>query len=141
MHGYWRNSYREDYGPGVKGPDFVVEGLGDYQHITHLENKNPVGSKISISNNGPASIVVQGENIGRKLSKQKNFWSNPVKRNTIPDLKQSANFPQSPDNVVGLVDCFDVPVIEKRSIQSSVINGHQSHNSRNLIFLNNVTNI
>ena len=46
MQGYYRNARREDYGLNVKGPDFLVEGLGEFENITHVEVKNPVGSSI-----------------------------------------------------------------------------------------------
>ena len=46
MHGYYKNARREDYGLNVKGPDFLVEGLGEFENITHVEVKNPVGSSI-----------------------------------------------------------------------------------------------
>jgi hypothetical protein len=44
MHGYYTNARREDYGQDIKGPDFIVEGLGNFQSVTHVEIKNPVGS-------------------------------------------------------------------------------------------------
>lgn len=52
MQGYYTNPVREDYGLNVKGPDFIVivEGLGKFQNITHVEVKNPVGSAIKIAN-------------------------------------------------------------------------------------------
>lgn len=50
MHDYYTNARREDYGLNVKGPDFIVEGLGNFQNVTHVEIKNPVGSAIKIAN-------------------------------------------------------------------------------------------
>ena len=46
MLGYYKDTVRGKYGKGISGPDFIVVGLGDYSHITHLEVKNPVGSRI-----------------------------------------------------------------------------------------------
>lgn len=57
MLGYYTNTQRVDYGPGHRSPDFKVEGLGDFEHITHLEQKNPVGSEIKIKNNQGSSIT------------------------------------------------------------------------------------
>ena len=56
MQGYYTNARREDYGPNVKGPDFIVEGLGEFKNITHVEVKNPVGSAIKIANGQKGSI-------------------------------------------------------------------------------------
>jgi inosine/xanthosine triphosphate pyrophosphatase family protein len=50
MKGYYTNAVREDYGNGIYGPDFLVEGLGKFENITHVEVKNPVGSAIKIAN-------------------------------------------------------------------------------------------
>jgi DNA invertase Pin-like site-specific DNA recombinase len=53
MHGYYTNARREDYGQNVKGPDFIVEGLGNFQNVTHVEVKNPVGSATNEIKNRP----------------------------------------------------------------------------------------
>ena len=39
MQGYYRyrNARREDYGTNVKGIDFAVNGLGEFENITHAE--------------------------------------------------------------------------------------------------------
>lgn len=50
MQGYYTNTRREDYGLDVKSPDFRVEGLGEFQNMTHVEVKNPVKSTIKITN-------------------------------------------------------------------------------------------
>jgi len=54
-------------------------------------------------------------------------------------LDPNANFPESPSNVLGLVDSFDVPVHEKAAMEASVLKGYNE--TRNIMFLNNVTNI
>jgi len=46
MFGYYKDTVCGKYGKGIFGPDFIVIGLVDYSHITHLEVKNPVGSRI-----------------------------------------------------------------------------------------------
>jgi hypothetical protein len=50
-----------------------VEGLGNFQNITHVEVKNPVGS------GQKANISQQGKKIGAKLVYQQNYWSNTTK--------------------------------------------------------------
>lgn len=57
IQGYYTNARREDYSLNVKGPDFIVEGLGKFQNITHVEVKNPVGSAIKIANGKKGSIA------------------------------------------------------------------------------------
>ena len=73
MHGYYTNAHREDYGLNVKGPDFIVEGLGNFQNVTHVEIKNPVGSAIKIANGQKGSIAKQGEKLEQKLYINKIF--------------------------------------------------------------------
>ena len=141
MHGYYRNARRENYGVNVTGLDFIVEGIGDFENITHVEVKNPVGSAIKIANGQKGSISKQGKKIGAKINYQQNLWSNPNEISKIPNMtiKTNANFPDSPSNVLGLVDNFDVPVHEKSSMEASVLKGYNE--TRNIIFLNNVTNV
>ena len=50
------------------GIDFQVKGLGDFDHVTHVEQKNPVGSAIQKANNQNPSIPKQGKKIGKKVS-------------------------------------------------------------------------
>ena len=66
MLGYYRNARREDYGLNVKGPDFLVEGPGEFENITHVEVKNPVGSAIKLANGQKGNIGKQGK---KNLSK------------------------------------------------------------------------
>jgi hypothetical protein len=134
MQGYYTNARREDYGPGIKGPDFIVEGLGKFQNVTHVEIKNPVGSAIKIANNQKGSIVAQGKKIGKKIIYQQNFWSNTTETSELKNLNPTASLPQSPNNTLGLVDNFDVPSTEKAFMEASVLRGSQ--NSTNIIFLN-----
>ena len=139
MHGYYRNARREDYGLNVKGPDFLVDGLGEFENITHVEVKNPVGSAIKIANGQKGSISKQGKKVGAKIVYQQNFWGNRTKRSQIATLDPHATLPESPSNVLGVVDNFDVPVKEKAAMEASVLKGYNE--SRNIIFLNNVTNV
>ena len=50
MQGYYKNAYRENYCLNIKGPDFIVEGLGKFKNITHVEIKNPVSSSVKVVN-------------------------------------------------------------------------------------------
>ncbi len=135
MEGYYKNARREDYGTNVKGPDFLVEGLGKFENITHVEVKNPVGSAIKIANGQKGSISKQGKKIGAKIVYQQNYWSNRTETNELETLNPTASLPQSPNNVLAAVDNFDVPSSEKAFMQGSVLKGSQ--NSTNIIFLNN----
>jgi hypothetical protein len=135
MHGYYTNARREDYGQDVKGPDFIVEGLGNFQSVTHVEIKNPVGSAIKIANGQKGSIAKQGKKIGAKIVYQQNFWSNTAKTSEIENINPTASLPQSTNNILGVVDNFDVPSSEKAFMEASVLKGSQ--NNPNIIFLNN----
>ena len=135
MQGYYRNARRVDYGPNVKGPDFVVEGFGEFENITHVEVKNPVGSGIKIANGQKGSIAKQGKKIGAKIVFQQNYWSNTTKTSELENLNPTALLPQSPNNILGAVDNFDVPSSEKAFMEASVLKGSQ--NNTNIIFLNN----
>lgn len=135
MQGYYRNARREDYGLNVKGLDFLVEGLGEFENITHVEVKNPVGSAIKIANGQKGSIYKQGKKIGAKIVYQQNYWSNTTKTSELENLNPTASLPQSPNNVLGAVDNFDVPSSEKAFMEGSILKGSQ--NNTNIIFLNN----
>jgi len=135
MQGYYRNARREDYGLNVKGPDFLVEGLGEFENITHVEVKNPVGSAIKIANGQKGNIAKQGKKIGAKIVYQQNYWSNSAKTSELENLNPTASLPQSPNNILGAVDNFDVPSSEKAFMEGSVLKGSQ--NNPNIIFLNN----
>ena len=139
MHGYYRNATRDNYGVNVTGPDFIVEGIGEFENITHVEVKNPVGSAIKIANGQTGSISKQGKKIGAKINYQKNFWSNSSRTSQIETLDPNATLPDSPSNVLGVVDNFDVPVQEKAGMEGSVLKGYNA--TENIIFLNNVTNV
>jgi len=98
-----------------------------------------VGSKIEKASRGFTNLNLQGQNIGAKISNQQEKWSNPDFVEKIPHVNRSESFPKSPENMLGLVEIFDVPKSEKPIIQNSVRNN--STNSSSIIFLNNVTNI
>jgi hypothetical protein len=135
MQGYYTNAVREDYGLNVKGPDFIVEGLGKFENITHVEVKNPVGSAIKIANGQKGSIAKQGKKIGAKIVYQQNFWSNTTKTSELENLNPIASLPASSNNILGVVDNFDVPSSEKAFMEASVLKGSQ--NNTNITFLNN----
>ena len=141
MRGYYKDARRENYGIDVNGPDFIVEGIGEFNNITHVEVKNPVGSAIKIASGQKGSISKQGKHIGAKIAYQQRLWSNITRISQVPNMTvdPDANFPDTPSNVLGLVDNFDVPVHEKASMQGSILKGYNK--TENITFLNNVTNI
>jgi hypothetical protein len=59
------------------------------------------------------SIAKQGKKIGAKIVYQQNYWSNTTKTSELENLNPTASLPQSPNNVLGAVDNFDVPSSEK----------------------------
>ena len=135
MEGHYENARREDYGQNVKGPDFVVEGLEEFENITHVEVKNPVGSAIKIANGQKGSIARQRRQIGAKLVYRQNYWSNISKTSELENINPAASLQESPNNILGVVDNFDVPSSEKAFMEASVLKGSQ--NNTNIIFLNN----
>ena len=139
MHGYYKNARRVDYGPGIEGLDFAVDGLGEFENITHADAKNAVGSAIKIAENQNPNIRQQGRNIGKKALWQKKSWSNRARTSKIPNIKSEAYLPQSVNNTLTVVDCFDVPTFEKSTLQEGFNSG--SKNDTNSVFLKNVTNI
>ena len=135
MRGYFRNARRGDYGPNVTGLDYVVEGLGEFAHITHVEIKGAVSSSIQPK----PTLVKQAKKYVNRVNYQKNFWSDKIAvKEKIPHINPDAYLPESPNNVLGLYDLWDVGTPEK-SIVSNAITGF-SGNDTNIIFLNNITN-
>ena len=45
-----------DYGPEIEGLDFVVDRLGQFENITHVDTKNAVGSDIKRTENHDPNI-------------------------------------------------------------------------------------
>ncbi len=135
MRGYDRNARREDYGPNVTGIDFVVEGLGEFDHITHVEVKGAVSSSIQPK----STLIKRAKKYVARVNYQKNFWSDETAVNEkIPYINPDADLPKSPENVLALYDLWDVGTLEK-----SIVNNAStafSGNDTNLIFLNNNTN-
>jgi len=131
MRGYYRNARREDYGPNVTGPDFVVEGLREFDHITHVEVKGAVSSSIR-----PKPILVkQAKKYVNRVNYQKNFWSDETTvKGKIPHINTDADLPKSPDNGLGLYDLWDVGTPEKSTVSNAIM--ALSGNDTNLIFLN-----
>lgn len=112
-----------------------MKGLGKFEGVTHAEVKNPIGSAIKIANNQKGSVAKQGKKIGAKFVYQQNFWSNPDETSDIQNLNPTASLPQSPKNLLGVLDNFDVPFSEKPLMEQSVLKGSQ--NNTNILFLNN----
>ena len=139
MQGYYKNARRVNYGPNVKSLDFAVDGLGEFENITHAEAKNAVGSAIEIADGFDANIWKQGKKIGKKSVWQKKFWSNTSRTSQVPNLNSDAYLPKSVNSTLTVVDCYDVPNFEKQTMNSAINFG--AKNDTNLIILNNRTNI
>lgn len=139
MRGYYTNSRREDYGPGIKGPDFGVDGIGEYENITHVETKNPVGSAINKAQGGKGDLWEEGKEIAKKTRWKKIYWSNTTKTDQLPLIRPDTYLPKSVDNILGLHDLYDLPTEEKSIMNDAII--HCSRNDTNIIILNNETNI
>ena len=139
MNGYYKNARRLDYGPNVKGLDFAVDGLGQFENVTHAEAKNAVGSAIEIEDGFDANIWKQGKKIGKKSVWQKKYWSNTTRTSQVPNLNLDAYLPKSVNSTLTVVDCYDVPNFEKQTMNSAINFG--AKNDTNLIILNNHTNI
>lgn len=118
----YENAYRENYGPGVNGPDFVVRGLGPFKGITHVEVKNPVSSDILAQVGKPMTAAAQGKKIGSKLHWQRHFWSDwQAVNDKVPQCRAGANLPDEPSDVLGVVDLLDVKNEEQPTMQRTVV--------------------
>ena len=142
MYGYYKNARRQNYGKGVRGLDFLVDGTGPFSQITHADVKNPVGTAIAKANNNPAPLKDQIESMMKKALRQKKKWANPsspARINVQSRVPAGISFPQSSANTLSVVDCFDVPAAEK-GVVNNVIN-QKLQTDPNIVVLNNVTNI
>jgi nicotinic acid phosphoribosyltransferase len=75
-----------DCGPEIEGLDFVVDGLGQFENITHADTKNGVDSVIKIAENQGPNIRKQGRKIGKKSVWQKKFWSNKTRTSELLNI-------------------------------------------------------
>ena len=101
MRSYYTNAHRGDYGPNVTGLDYVVEGLGEFAYITHVEVKGAVSSSIRPK----PTLIKQAKKFVERIKYQKDFWSNKIKVNeVIPHIRPDAYLPESPDNILALYD-------------------------------------
>lgn len=133
----YSNARRINYGPGVKGTDFAVEirdRNGRYTSITHVEIKNPVGGTILLNENSPHNLRDSARNMGKRLRWQKKYWTNSTKYSTLENIDLNAEFPQSPANILSVVDLYDVPVSDHETFHEGFNSGTQ--NEQNVIFLN-----
>jgi len=77
--------------------------------------------------------------INKKALWQKKFWSNKTRTDQLSGIRPDTSLPQSPNNMLTVADLYDVPNMEKFTINDAITNF--SKNDTNLIFLNNNTNI
>ncbi|MGK0447703.1 MAG: hypothetical protein ACJA2M_001481 [Polaribacter sp.] len=135
MRGYYKNSHRGDYGANVTGLDYVVEGLGEFANITHVEVKGAVSSLIRPK----PTLTKQAKKFVDRINYQKDFWSSKTKVNEIiPHIKPDAYLPESPHNVLALYDLWDVGTAEKSTVSNAIADF--SRNDTNLVILNNDRN-
>jgi len=138
MRGYYTNARRVDYGNNIQCIDFAIDGIKEFENITHAEVKGPVGSAIDMAQGKNGNLWKQGKKVSKKALWQKNFWSNKTRTDTIEGIRSDAYLPKSVDNILGLHDLYDVPT-EEKSIVNEAITAF-SKNDTNIIFLNNNTN-
>ena len=135
MRGYYKNAHRGDYGPNVTGLDYVVEGLGEFAHITHVEVKGAVSSSIRPK----PTLIKQAKKFVERIKYQKDFWSNKTKVNkVISHIRPDAYLPKCPDNVLALYDLWDVGTPEKSTVSDAIT--AFSGKDTNFVILNNDTN-
>ena len=134
MRGYYKNARRENYGPNVKGIDYVVEGIGPFAHITHVEVKGAVSSSIQPK----PTLVKQAKKFVARVEWQRDFWSDMDKvKQKVPQIKPDAYLPAAPDNVLALYDLWDVGTPEK-SIVNNAITGFSAGDPNTVILNNNI---
>ena len=116
MRGYFKDTYRINYGPNIKGPDFGVTGLGPWAGVTHLENKNPVSSEIDKAEGGDGNLSQQSRHMVKKAEWARKHWSNREKIcNKFPDVTADA-LPNTPQQIGVLYDLYDVHNSEEKKI-------------------------
>ena len=133
MRGFYKNARRGDYGPNVKSLNFEIEGVGKYSHLSHAEVKGLTSSSIQKK----ISLNQQARNAVRRTDFQKRFWSNQTEVSVserIPNLKPDANLPESPNNVLGIYDLWDVGTPEKPIVSDAIM--RFSKNDTNIVILN-----
>jgi hypothetical protein len=141
IEGFYKNVRRENYGEGISGPDFVIDGIGKYANKTHIDTKGPVSSVILGETGQPTNPYKHGKHIGSKGRYQINFWPDPEKRNQVlgtENINPTAFFPASSDNMLLVIDNIDVPIFEQTDVISGIVKGVGS--SRNIIILKNTNN-
>jgi hypothetical protein len=62
-----------------------------------------------------------------------------TRTNQVEGLNPNGSIFQSASNMLTVVDCFNVPLVEESIMESAIIFG--AKNDTNLVFLNNLTNI
>ena len=79
------------------------------------------------------SVRKQGKKIGNKIRNQLNLWFDPDNED-----RSKVTLPEDPKKVLVAIDSFDVPVIEKKQMQSAILFGLK--NTHTVIFMNNIIN-
>lgn len=114
----------------VKSFDYLADGPNNK---THLELKGPVGSEIKKTAGLNPSVTKQGKRIGFKIKNQLDYWFNPENTDRL-----KVTIPENRSKVLVVNDLFDVPVLEKKQMESSIKVGLK--NAHPIIFINNIIN-
>ena len=85
MLGYYPETERVTYGEGIKGTNFKVRGLGDFDKITPVEQKNALGSEIKT----PKIKILVFRNREKRLELKLDTWSNKTRTNQLKNLNPS----------------------------------------------------
>ena len=102
-------------------------------------NTEDVKGAVSSSIRPKPTLIKQSKKFVERIKYQKDFWSNKTKVNEIiPHIRLDAYLPESPNNVLGLYDLWDVGTPEKSTVSNSIT--AFSGNDTNLVILNNDTN-
>jgi hypothetical protein len=81
------------------------------------------------------TLIKQAKKFVNRIEYQKNFWSNKAKVNEIiPHIRPDAYLPESPNNVLGLYDLWDVGTSEKSTVSNTIT--AFSGNDSNIVILN-----
>jgi putative ribosome biogenesis GTPase RsgA len=67
-------------------------------------------------------------------------WTNQTKYSQVPGIVKNPDLPKSPDNILMIVDLFDVPEFEKAELKREMIAAAEGK-IKNMIFLNDKKNI
>lgn len=143
IEGHWTNSRRLNYGNGIKGPDFGVDGIGEYLDVTHVELKGPISQFIKRASN-PAHPPITVKNDSKDMmSNSKNlvkFWTSANKNEIEKRIDPLALIPKSSTNILCTFDFADVSIKEMEYYKGNItqFSGQSDMPLRQPLFLKKV---